>query len=624
MDTVKCDITQEQYWQFWKQKRESTVTSPFGLNIGHFRSCLGPEGGEILDIHRKMMILPFRLAYVPLRWATTVQILLEKDPGSPWTDRLRIIELFDSQLNAGLQILIGKRMIANALKRDLIHPSTYGSVPNRTAQDAAMEKQMSLDLMRINKSTGAIFDCDAKGCYDRIIAALLPVTCRRLGVPVNVSIFFARLWSVCKHYVRTRHGTSRDFYMSSSGELLYGIGQGNGAGPAFWLANLIIMFCVLETLCIGMGFSSPWGTLIHESCGLGYVDDVTLGCTADSGQVDNDDIIATVATEEIEVVQRISDMAQKWETMLHTNGGRLELKKCHWVLITWYWVRGVAKMKCVRKAPATLRINQTEEGTEVIISRKSMEDAPRILGCHIAADGNWSAEYGKWRAEAARFAIKVKKARFRRSCGEKVYSSLWIPRLRYISSVVGFTKKQCAQINNQVVLQCLPAAGYNRHFPREVVYGPARFGGMQWESLRLLQVIEKVKFFLCHLRREDKLGKLLQILLECVQLQSGLTESILDTTLPWEMYVENNWLSSLKEGLNEVNGSILTHHKTPTPQRKYDRGLMDIFCRWNLKKKELDAINRCRIYLQVIFVSDVSDLDGTNILHDALEMRPFR
>ena len=140
LNTVDTNISEMQYRDFWKRKRETTVTSPHGLHIGHYRSVIGNDGKDILDVHRKLLLIPFRFAYVPYRWAQTVQILLEKDPGAPWTHRLRIIELFDSQLNAGLQMIFGKRMIRNALKRDLLHSSTYGSIPNRTAQDAVMEK----------------------------------------------------------------------------------------------------------------------------------------------------------------------------------------------------------------------------------------------------------------------------------------------------------------------------------------------------------------------------------------------------------------------------------------------------------------------------------------------------
>ena len=96
--------------------------------------------------------------------------------------------------------------------------------------------------------------------------------------------------------------------------------------------------------------------------------------------------------------------------------------------------------------------------------------------------------------------------------------------------MVCFTTKESDKINNQVVFQCLPASGYNSHFPREVVYGSTKYGGLQWESCRSLQVLEKAEFFLLHARRDDKLGHLLRILTESVQLQSGLASPVLDNS----------------------------------------------------------------------------------------------
>ena len=326
IDSVNVDITLDEYRQFWKKKRETTVTSPYGLHIGHYRSVTGAEQEGILEVHHRLLMLPFKFAMLPDRWLKTVQIHLEKDMGAPWTHRLRIIELFDSQVNAGLQIIFGKRMIENALERDEIHPSAYGSVPMRTAQDAVLEKTLSLDLMRIRKDTGAILDCDAKGCYDRIIAALQTVTTRRLGIPRTTALFFARFWRYCNHHVRTKHGTSKESYNATDNENLFGIGQGNGAGPAFWLSNLIIMFTVLDKLCKGMRFSSPFQDVSHVSTGLGYVDDVTLGTTADKVNNDNDEIRNNADVEEQMVHREISKIGQTWEQMLHTNGGLLDLK----------------------------------------------------------------------------------------------------------------------------------------------------------------------------------------------------------------------------------------------------------------------------------------------------------
>ena len=133
--------------------------------------------------------------------------------------------------------------------------------------------------------------------------------------------------------------------------------------------------------------------------------------------------------------------------MLHTNGGLLELNKCYWVMIAWKWIRGLAVMKTANEMDIDLKIKQTDDGKEIMIPKKDISDAPRVLGVHIAVDGNWLREVGKWKIEAAVFAKKVKDTKFSRSCGSRVYQSLWMAKLRYISQVVCFIKEEADDIN---------------------------------------------------------------------------------------------------------------------------------------------------------------------------------
>ena len=94
--------------------------------------------------------------------------------------------------------------------------------------------------------------------------------------------------------------------------MLYGIGQGNRAGPAFWLSKLIVMFMVLDTLNSGMQFRSPNKSRTYKSTGMGYVDDVTLGCTT-INETRNEEIKSIVPTEEKNTVKTIISMGQNWE-----------------------------------------------------------------------------------------------------------------------------------------------------------------------------------------------------------------------------------------------------------------------------------------------------------------------
>ncbi len=95
------------------KKQEATVTSPFGLHVGHYKAAM--QKTAILNVHRLLLLIPFQTGMVPSRWRRTVQKMLEKDPGQPWIHRLRIIELFDAQVNTVFQIFIGRKFIWEAV-----------------------------------------------------------------------------------------------------------------------------------------------------------------------------------------------------------------------------------------------------------------------------------------------------------------------------------------------------------------------------------------------------------------------------------------------------------------------------------------------------------------------------
>ena len=86
------------------------------------------------------------------------------------------------------------------------------------------------------------------------------------------------------------------------------------------------MFQILSDMNEGIVFLSPDNKIKFQSPGTGFVDDVTLGATANMEE--DDDI------RETNLIQNINDIATYWERMLFTNGGRLELKNafgswCH-------------------------------------------------------------------------------------------------------------------------------------------------------------------------------------------------------------------------------------------------------------------------------------------------------
>ena len=132
--------------------------------------------------------------------------------------------------------------------------------------------------------------------------------------------------------MKTKAGLSKESICSNIGMVLFGIVQGNGGGPAMWIAHLVVMFTVLQTVVKGMVFQGPTKTEV-ETTRLGYVDDVTLGRS-----------IQTKNNQVEEAVEAIRETGQTWEEELYTTGGKLELSKRFGVLFSWTWRGGRATL----------------------------------------------------------------------------------------------------------------------------------------------------------------------------------------------------------------------------------------------------------------------------------------
>ena len=265
MNIERPELSLEEYHNFWKKKRETTVTSPFGLHVGHYKAALHKL--NILNVHCILLLIPFKTGIVPGRWRHTVQTMLEKEPGAPWIHRLRIIELFDAQANAGFQIFVGRKMMRNAVQNNLLEAESFGSTPGKMATSAVVQKLVSIDQLRIERRAGGIFDCDASGCYDRILPPLASVHLQALGLHRSIGTFLGRLMFQAQRHVKTTNGVSNSSIRTEKKRILHGIGQGNGGGPAMWIAHLTVMFNALSAVCVGFAMrcvqqiltmSIPW------------------------------------------------------------------------------------------------------------------------------------------------------------------------------------------------------------------------------------------------------------------------------------------------------------------------------------------------------------------------------
>ena len=194
---ISIEVTDDDVIRGFSRWKESTTTSPSGRHLGHYRAIIQDEALLRCITSFLNLILKYGLS-IP-RWSNATNVLIEKDPGQPKINRLRIIHLFEADYNFVLILMWGSRLVHRADKLNLLHDSQFGSVPRRTTMDPIMMTQLTNDLCRILKHNLVRVNNDASACYDRIIVGLGMLAARRCGMPASAIQTHALALELMKH-----------------------------------------------------------------------------------------------------------------------------------------------------------------------------------------------------------------------------------------------------------------------------------------------------------------------------------------------------------------------------------------------------------------------------------------
>jgi hypothetical protein len=107
--------------------------------------------------------------------------------------------------------------------------------------------------------------------------------------------------------------------------------------------------------------------------------------------------------------------------------------------------------------------------------------------------------------------------------------------------------------------------------------------------------------------------------LSWAQHNSGVGTPILENPTIPILYLETQWISSLRTALTSLGCKIQVDYSSvyPIQRQQQDAHLMDVFReRGTFKPNQLKSLNQCRLFLQVTVVSDICDASGQAISKD--------
>jgi hypothetical protein len=601
---ISLEVSTEEYSEAIKKWDERTSTSPSGRHLGFYKVIRALP--KIQHDMCRMLNIVVRCGLVPKRWCKAISVMLEKDPGRPSINRLRIIHLFEADYNLFLKIFWARRLVQRGEKYQQFGESQQGSRSGRRANDAVLLKRLTYDLTRQQRSNLGTFDNDAKSCYDRIVNGLAMIAAQRLGMPPSAIATHAGTLHKMQYAIKSAFGVSEGYVQSSPGAFLFGTGQGSGASPAVWLTISTVLLATLSDLVPrGMRYSSPNKKCTVERHSDAFVDDTQNGLT--------DAHLAKVWSLKTLIVQ-LKQMAQTWERILHCSGGALELSKCSYYILFWKWERGLPRLTPLAEFPpeSTIALTSGESSTETAILQRNFDEPHKTLGVWMTPTGEETAQMDYLRKAANQIAILISSSRLTRGEAFLAYQACWIPAVTYSIGTTTMSKSELRSVQSQALSSFLQKLGVNQHYPRAVVFGPRDMGGLELRDLYVEQGVAQIMLIMEHVYNETETGRLLTISLDTLQMEAGTSGLLLMDTLPSLRYLPNCWIQSLRDFLRSNN--LQLHLSAPWNfrlSRKGDAFLMDVFRTSGFFTTiELRHLNAVRIHLKVATVSDISEADG--------------
>jgi hypothetical protein len=180
------------------------------------------------------MSLAIQHCHTYTRWLIVHNFLLEKIPGYPLLEKLRVIHIYEADWSLIHKFYIAYKLNHIAAQDKTVPIKQAGGRPGRSSIELAASRVLTYDSIRLQRLQGASLYNDAKACYDRIIKNLRNLTLLKEGLPPEIAKLHSQTYHQIRYYIKHRYGIGKVPHGHQSPLPLYGVGQGATDSPDRW------------------------------------------------------------------------------------------------------------------------------------------------------------------------------------------------------------------------------------------------------------------------------------------------------------------------------------------------------------------------------------------------------
>ncbi|KAI2510607.1 hypothetical protein MHU86_3718 [Fragilaria crotonensis] len=612
---------------------ESTTTSPSGMHLGHYKTLIArhsyssdapdeelePEFKERRDElnFRQQAIRQLRLdllnyalerGYSFQRWQKVINTILFKDSDNVRLHRTRVIHIYEADFNLFLGIK-WRAAMHQAEDLRILNEGQFGSRPYRNATEPVFIEELQLEISRATRKPLVLTNYDATACYDRIIPNLGMTVSQKYGVPAPVTVSNASTLEKTEFHVRTDLGISPTSYHHEESFPIYGTGQGSANSPAIWCFLSSTLFDCYDTQASEAMYWDTCGSVTVRLGMIGFVDD----CNGQTNAFRSDGSSETVK----QVVSQAQDNAQCWTDLLHASGGALELSKCSSHILRWQFSLTGAPVLVPSHVSndVCIEVRDHLSNSAQQLQLLSAYTAHKTLGHYKDPAGTQREQYRQLKRKSDSITAFLWATPLNRSETWTYYFAYYLPAVCYPLASSSLTPQCLDRVQRKAMSIIVPRCGFNRHTKRAIIYGPLALGGASFRSLVVQQGISQAMMFIRQWRNNSIAGKLLRIAVSWFQAQVGVSFSILEHVQEPLPHLESKWIRSLRNFLASINAKLrLDTPYLPELQRLHDACIMDVIqSSGKFTPTEICKLNYCRLYLNVVTISDITCVSGKRL-----------
>ena len=362
---------------------------------------------------------------------------------------------------------------------------------------------------------------------------------------------------------------------------------------------------IFKKLGLGAKVKDPITTESIHSTGALFVDDSDLYEGLDGN---------TCAKTVWENTQKNID---QWGALLKGTGGALRGDKCYWYFLDYQCQDGEWSYKPTDDRE--LYITNTD-GTKSQNQREEVTTSKRSLGVYNAPAGGNVGHLEYIRDKTRRWVNKMANGHLPSQMAWVAYKHQLWPGLRYglgtmtndIDEASNLLRKEEYNTLNLLGIASTVITGLRKLSPT--------FGGFGLYNLVTEQLISRINMLMQHYHTPTNIGRKLDVSLRLLQLQIGTAANplLLEYDV-WGDLAPRSWVKMLWKSLDRAQVKVHMKYDTIPAPREMDKTVMAICMEQGADKEKLLRLNRCRLALNIIFLSDMTTADGNYIEQSALE-----